>query len=43
MLSKEYESEMYLKEGEKFEIFLKYVKPKCKIKMRKYVKVKNAK
>ena len=43
MLSKEYESEMYVKEKEKYEMFLMYVKAKCESEMRKYVKVKKKK
>ena len=43
MLSKECESEMYVKEKEKYEMFLKHVKTKCESEMRKYVKLKNAK
>ena len=44
MLSKECECEMYVKEKEKCEIFLKYVKIKCEGEMRKYMKLnKNAK
>ena len=42
-LSKECESEMYVKEKEKCETFLKYVKTKCESEMRKYMKLKNAK
>ena len=38
MLSKEYKREMYVKEKEKYEMFLKYVKVKCEKEMRKYVK-----
>ena len=40
MLSKECESEMYVKEKEKYEMFLKHVKTKCESEMRKYVKLK---
>ena len=45
MLSKECKIEMFLKEKEKFEMFLRHVKVKCKSKTRKYIKlkVKNAK
>ena len=43
MLSKECESEMHMKEKEKYQKFWKHVKTKCKSKMRKSVKVKNAK
>ena len=39
MLSKKCESEMYVKEKEKCEMLLKYVKAQCEIEMRKYVKV----
>ena len=40
MLSKECESEMYVKEKEKYEMFLKHVKTKCESEMRKYVKLR---
>ena len=40
MLSKDCESEMYVKEKEKCEMFLKYVNAKSENEMRKYVKVK---
>ena len=40
MLSKECEIETYVKEKEKWEMFLKYVKTKCESEMRKYVKLK---
>ena len=40
MLSKECETEMYVKEKEKYEMFLKYAKTKCQSEMRKYVKLK---
>ena len=40
MLSKECEIETYVKEKEKCEMFLKYVKTKCESEMRKYVKLK---
>ena len=40
MLSKECKREMYVKEKEKCEMFLKYVKVKCEKEMRKYVKWK---
>ena len=38
--SYEYESEMYLREKEKCEFFLKNVKAKCESKMREYFKIK---
>ena len=38
MISKECGSEMYVKEKERCEIFLKYVNAKCKTEMRKYVR-----
>ena len=41
MLSKECESETYVKEKEKCEMFLKYVKTKCESEIQKYVKLKN--
>ena len=40
MLSKECESETFVKEKEKCEMFLKHVKTKCESEMRKYVKLK---
>ena len=40
MLGEECESEMYVKEKEKSEMFLKHVKTKCESKMQKYVKLK---
>ena len=40
ILSKECESEMYVKEKEKCEMFLKHMKTKCESEMRKYVKLK---
>ena len=40
MLSKESESETYVKEKKKSEMFLKHVKTKCESEMRKYVKFK---
>ena len=40
MLSKECESEMYVKEKEKYEMFLKYAKAKCENEMQKYVNLK---
>ena len=40
MLSKECESEMYVKEKEKYERFLKHVKTKCESEMRNYVELK---
>ena len=40
MLSKKWESETYVKEKQKCEMFLKHVKTKCKNKMQKYVKLK---
>ena len=40
MLSKECESKTYVKEKEKYEMFLKHVKTKCESEMRKYVKLK---
>ena len=43
MLSKECESETYVKEKETCEMFLKHVKTKCESEMRKYMKLKNAK
>ena len=43
MLSKECESETYVKEKEKWEMFLKHVKIKCVSEIRKYMKLKNAK
>ena len=43
MLSKECESEICVKEKEKYEMFLKHVKTTCESEMRKYVKLKNAK
>ena len=43
MLSKKCETEMYMKEKEKFEMILKHAKAKCESKMQKYVKVENAK
>ena len=43
MLSKKCESKMYVKEKEKCKMFLKHVKTKCESKMRKYIKLKNAK
>ena len=43
-LSKNCESETYVKEKEKCEMFSKHVKTKCKSEMQKYVKLKkNAK
>ena len=35
MLTKECESEMYVREKEKYEMFLKHVKTKCKSEMQK--------
>ena len=43
MLSRECESEMFVKEKENREMFLKHVKTKCKSEMRKYIKLKNVK
>ena len=43
MLNKECESEMYVKEKEQCEMFLKHVKTKCKGEMRKYMKLKQTK
>ena len=40
ILSKEFESEIYVKETGKCEMFLKYVKEKCESGMQRYVKVK---
>ena len=40
LLSKERESETYMKEKEKCKMFLKHVKTKCESEMRKYVKLK---
>ena len=40
LLSKERESETYMKEKEKCNMFLKHVKTKCESEMRKYVKLK---
>ena len=39
-LSKNCESETYVKEKEKCEMFSKHVKTKCKSEMQKYVKLK---
>ena len=43
MLSKECKIEMYVKEKETCEMFLKHVKTKCESEMRKYMKLKNTK
>ena len=43
MLSKECESEMYVEEKEKCEVFLIHMKTKCKSEMRNYVKLENIK
>ena len=43
MLSKECENEIYVKEKQKNEMFLKHVKTNCECDMRKYMKLKNAK
>ena len=40
ILSKKRESETYVKEKEKCEMFLKHVKTKCGSDMQKYVKMK---
>ena len=43
MLSKKCESETYVKEKEKCEMYLKYAKAKCKSEMQKYVILKKIK
>ena len=41
MQSNKCESEMYLKEKEKYEMFFKNVEERCKKEMQKYIRLKN--
>ena len=42
MLGKEWEGKMYVREKDKYEMFLKYEKAKSENEMRKYVNVKKS-